>query len=110
MLFYYILYLHHVGRKTEKYSPEALSCRLQDNIDVYLRGIVHAGENWSHRDINRDKHRTFIEAAMNSVFHKSHGICPVAERLLSSRQALLLALRYLFVLRRHVQCTGNDTV
>jgi len=54
-----------VGKQQNKYSPEDLSCRLQDNIEIYLRGVVHAGENWSPQAIDRDKYRTIIEAVMN---------------------------------------------
>jgi hypothetical protein len=54
-----------VGKQKNKYSLEELSCMLQDNIEIYLRGIVHAGEKWSHQAIDRDKYRTFIEAVMN---------------------------------------------
>ena len=46
-------------------SLEVLSCRLQDNIEICLRGVVHAEENWRHQAIDRDKYRTITEAVMN---------------------------------------------
>ena len=54
-----------VENPESEYSLEDLGCRLQDNIEIYLKGIVRAGENWSHQAVDRDKYRAFIKAVMN---------------------------------------------